>query len=49
MKYIWDTNIVIYYLNEGLNANAVAFIDNIPEESKPTIIHYYGNRTFGLA
>lgn len=37
MKYIWDTNIAIYYLNKGLNANAIAFIDNIPESTKPIL------------
>lgn len=37
MKYIWDTNIVIYYLNKGLNSNATAFIDSIPESTKPIL------------
>jgi len=37
MIYLWDTNIVIYYLQKQLHQNAEHFMDNALKESQPCI------------
>jgi hypothetical protein len=37
MKYIWDTNTAIYYLQEQFSEGAEQFIDSLLEESIPAI------------
>jgi len=37
MKYIWDTNIVIYYLQKQFSSSAEKFIDNTLEKTRPVI------------
>jgi predicted nucleic acid-binding protein len=37
LNYLWDTNSVIYYLQEQFNPSAADFIDNLLIEEKPTI------------
>ena len=36
-EYIWDTNIVIYFLQNQLTDDAEYFLDNLLEKSKPAI------------
>lgn len=35
IKYLWDTNIVIYYLQQQFSRSAERFIDNLLTESTP--------------
>jgi|AntRauTorckE6833_2_1112554.scaffolds.fasta_scaffold21095_2 predicted nucleic acid-binding protein len=37
IKYIWDTNIVIYYLQQQFPPSAEAFMDEVAEEALPLI------------
>lgn len=37
MKYLWDTNIVIYYLQQQFPPDAEKFIDTILQDSPPSI------------
>ncbi|HEY5392336.1 MAG TPA: type II toxin-antitoxin system VapC family toxin [Hanamia sp.] len=37
MKYLWDTNIAIYYLQEQFPLNAEKFIDHIIKEEQPAL------------
>lgn len=37
MKYLWDTNIVIYYLQQQFPKNTETFIDNLIKEQRPII------------
>jgi predicted nucleic acid-binding protein len=37
MRYLWDTNIVIYYLQQQLPTSAEEFIDKILQSSSPII------------
>ncbi|HKL32338.1 MAG TPA: type II toxin-antitoxin system VapC family toxin [Tangfeifania sp.] len=37
IKYIWDTNIVIYYLQKQFSSSAEKFIDNTLEKTRPVI------------
>ena len=37
IKYLWDTNTVIYYLQQQFSPAAEKFIDDILLESQPTI------------
>lgn len=37
IKYIWDTNTVIYYLQQQFPPNAEKFIDDLLKESQPCI------------
>ncbi len=37
MKYLWDTNIVIYFLQKQFTPSAEYFVDNILEQSAPSI------------
>lgn len=37
MKYIWDTNTVIYYLQQQFPQTVEVFIDTILEENQPAI------------
>ncbi|RYX80665.1 hypothetical protein EON73_05275 [bacterium] len=37
MKYLWDTNIVIYYLQQQFTPLAEKFIDKIIKTEKPCI------------
>lgn len=37
IKYIWDTNIVIYYLQQQFSPSAEAFMDEVVEEALPVI------------
>lgn len=37
MKYLWDTNIVIYYLQQQFTLQAEKFIDEVIKQEKPCI------------
>ena len=37
IKYLWDTNTAIYYLQQQLPPNAEKFIDDLLVENKPVI------------
>jgi predicted nucleic acid-binding protein len=37
IKYIWDTNTVIYYLQQQFPPSAEKFMDNIAKEARPVI------------
>lgn len=37
MKYLWDTNTAIYFLQKQFPQNAEAFVDGTLDESPPTI------------
>lgn len=37
MKYLWDTNIVIYYLQQQFTPKAEKFIDEVIKQEKPCI------------
>lgn len=37
IKYLWDTNIVIYYLQQQFPANAETFIDEVVASQQPVI------------
>lgn len=37
IKYLWDTNTVIYYLQQQFPPSAEQYIDNILEDSRPGI------------
>ena len=37
IKYLWDTNTVIYYLQQQFSLSAEKFIDGTLEVSEPTI------------
>jgi len=37
MKYLWDTNIVIYYLQQQFSPNAEKYIDSLLLKSRPVI------------
>lgn len=37
MSYLWDTNILIYYLQEQLPKHAEAFIDQVLSEGVPFV------------
>ena len=37
MKYLWDTNIVIYYLQQQFSPNAEKYIDSLLLKSPPVI------------
>ena len=37
MKYLWDTNIAIYYLQEQFPLNAEKFIDHIIKDEQPAM------------
>lgn len=37
IKYIWDTNIVIYYLQKQFSSSAEKFIDDTLKEARPAI------------
>ncbi|MEO5499796.1 MAG: type II toxin-antitoxin system VapC family toxin [Ginsengibacter sp.] len=37
IKYLWDTNTVIYYLQQLLPPNAEQFLDELNLQDKPTI------------
>jgi len=37
MKYLWDTNIVIYYLQQQFPTQAEIFIDEVINQEKPCI------------
>lgn len=37
IKYLWDTNVVIYYLQQQFPANAEAFIDGVVATQQPVI------------
>ena len=37
IEYIWDTNVVIYYLQNQLTNDAECFLDNLLEKSKLAI------------
>lgn len=37
MKYLWDTNTVIYYLQQQFPAGAEEYIDNILKDNQPVI------------
>ncbi len=37
IKYIWDTNTVIYYLQQQFPPTAEEFIDNLLKEARPCI------------
>lgn len=43
IKYLWDTNTVIYFLQQQFPTSAEKFIDNILSHSIPaiSIITYY--------
>ena len=37
IKYIWDTNTVIYYLQQQFPPSAEKFMDNLVDEARPVI------------
>ena len=37
MKYLWDTNTVVYYLQQHFPPNAEKFIDNLVKNEQPVI------------
>jgi len=37
IKYIWDTNTVIYYLQQQFSPSAEKFMDNLVNEARPVI------------
>jgi hypothetical protein len=37
VKYIWDTNTVIYYLQQQFPFSAEKFMDNLINEARPVI------------
>lgn len=37
IKYIWDTNTVIYYLQQQFPPSAEKFMDNLVKEARPVI------------
>ena len=37
VKYIWDTNTVIYYLQQQFPSSAEKFMDNLVNEARPVI------------
>jgi predicted nucleic acid-binding protein len=37
IKYIWDTNTVIYYLQRQFPPSAEKFMDNLADEARPVI------------
>lgn len=37
IKYIWDTNIVIYFLQQQFPASGEKFMDNLINDSRPVI------------
>jgi predicted nucleic acid-binding protein len=37
MKYLWDTNIAIYYLQQQLPQNAEKYIDSLINENQPIL------------
>lgn len=37
IKYIWDTNTVIYYLQQQFSPSAEKFMDNLVAEARPVI------------
>jgi predicted nucleic acid-binding protein len=37
LKYLWDTNIAIYYLQQQFTTSAEKFIDNLLKEEQPAI------------
>lgn len=37
IKYIWDTNTVIYYLQQQFQPSAERFMDNLVSEARPVI------------
>ena len=37
MKYLWDTNIAIYYLQQQFSPKAEKFIDDILKETQPAL------------
>jgi hypothetical protein len=41
VKYLWDTNIVIYYLQQQFTPSAEKFIDSILPEFKTGNFSYY--------
>lgn len=37
IKYIWDTNTVIYYLQQQFSPSAEKYMDNLTNEARPVI------------
>jgi hypothetical protein len=37
IKYLWDTNIVIYYLQQQFPETVEKLVDNLTKESNPAI------------
>ena len=37
IKYLWDTNTVIYYLQQQFSISAATFIDDLLKENQPAI------------
>jgi hypothetical protein len=44
IKYLWDTNTAIYYLQQQFSPRGEKFIDDLLKDQSPIIFCYYRNR-----